>query len=223
MLKIHKFFLSAIFLTFSYNSALAQTNASDSVKLIQFTGVVLEADSLNPLPFTHITIKNSHIGTITDYYGFFSFVAKENDTIVFSNISYKRAEFIIPENLPDNRYSVIQLMQQDTFLLKETVIYPWPTREQFKEAFLHADIPDDDLERAKKNLAKEDLIEYADNIEGDPSTSYKYVMNQQYTRMYYAGQYPSISLLNPIAWAKFIKAWKNGEFKRKDKRKSYDD
>jgi hypothetical protein len=48
-------------------------------------------------------------------------------------------------------------------------------------------------------------------------------MNQQYTRMYYAGQYPSISLLNPVAWAKFIQAWKNGDFKRKEKRNSYDE
>jgi hypothetical protein len=222
MLKINKIYLLSVFLLL-FTGLFAQKSKTDTLKLIQFTGVVLEADSLNPLPFTHITIKHSHIGTITDYYGFFSFVAKENDTIVFSNISYKRAEFIIPDSLPDNRYSVIQLMQKDTFLLKETVIYPWPTREQFKEAFLHADIPDDDLERAKKNLSKEDLIEYAENIEGDPGTSYKYVMNQQYTRMYYAGQYPSISLLNPVAWAKFIQAWKNGDFKRKEKRNSYDE
>jgi hypothetical protein len=40
-------------------------------------------------------------------------------------------------------------------------------------------------------------------------------MQQQYTKLYYAGQYPPNNLLNPVAWAKFIKSWKEGKLKRK--------
>jgi hypothetical protein len=35
--------------------------------------------------------------------------------------------------------------------------------------------------------------------------------------LYYAGGTPPINLFNPIAWAQFLQAWQNGEFKRKDK------
>ncbi len=50
----------------------------------------------------------------------------------------------------------------------------------------------------------------------DASLNYKYSSQQYQSKLYYAGQYPPNNLLNPIAWAKFIKAWKNGDFKKKD-------
>jgi hypothetical protein len=49
----------------------------------------------------------------------------------------------------------------------------------------------------------------------DGSLNYKYAMQQWQSKLYYAGQAPPISILNPIAWAQFIRAWKNGEFKKK--------
>ena len=124
-------------------------------RLVQFSGVIVTFDSLQPIPFSSIMIKNSNRGTISDYYGFFSFVAKMKDTIEFSALGFKKALFIIPDTLTDHRCSMIQILKQDTILLKEVMIFPWPTKEQFKEAFLHLRIPDDDLTRAEKNLDKD--------------------------------------------------------------------
>ena len=186
---------------------------SQEKELIQFSGVVVEADSLRPVPFTSILIKNSRRGTIADASGYFSFVAQEKDTIVFSAIGYKKSSFIIPDTLTTNKYSLIQVMQKDTILLKETVIYPWPTREQFKEAFLTLNVPDDDLERAKKNLAREELKEKYETLAMDGSMNYKAAMQQQQSRLYWAGQYPPNNLLNPFAWAQFIKMWREGKLK----------
>lgn len=187
----------------------------DEKKVVQFTGVVVEGDSLQPIPFTHVIVKNSNIGTITDYYGFFSFVAHEGDTISFSSIGYQKNEFIIPDTLKQSRYSIIHMMTKDTVLLNEVVIYPWPTLEQFKQAFLSLKVPDDDLQRARRNLSRERMMILAENVPIDGSTTYKYELQNRYTRLYQAGGYPSISLLNPLAWAQFIKAWKNGDFKKK--------
>ena len=47
---------------------------------------------------------------------------------------------------------MIQVMPSDTIMLTQTIIYPWPSKEKFKEAFLKFDVPDDDYERAKKNM-----------------------------------------------------------------------
>ena len=183
-------------------------------KLVQFSGVVVDGDSLVPIAFTSVIIKNSHRGTICDYYGFFSLVAEEGDTIRFSHVGYKPIEYIIPDTLAASRYSLIQILTRDTILLPETVVYPWPSREQFREAFLTWEIPDDDFERAKRNLERAELRERMEEIPIDGSTTFKYAMQQHQSRLYYAGQAPPNNLFNPLAWAKFIEAWKNGEFKR---------
>ena len=183
--------------------------------LVQFSGVVLDTDSLNPLPYTSILIKHTRRGTITDYFGYFSFVAQKNDTILFHSVGYKTAEFVIPDTLHNDRYSLIQVLIRDTVQLEEAKVYPWPSIEQFKQAFLNLKIPEDDYERAMKNLAREEILKRAEAMPMDGSLNYKYAMQQRQSKLYYAGQAPPISLLNPIAWAQFIRAWKNGEFKKK--------
>jgi hypothetical protein len=51
----------------------------------------------------------------------------------------------------------------------------------------------------------------------DGSQNYKFSMQQMQDKYYYNGQLQPISILNPFAWAQFIKAWKEGKFKRKKK------
>jgi hypothetical protein len=163
-------------------------------------------------------IKNSNRGTISDYYGFFSFVAKMRDTIEFAAIGYKRATFVIPDTLSDQRCSMIQILKGDTILLREVVIFPWPTKEQFKDAFLRLRIPDDDLARAGKNLDPEQIAYLSSSLAMDGSMNFRNQMEQHTTRLYYAGQLPPNNLMNPIAWAKFIQMWQNGAFKKKEKK-----
>lgn len=191
----------------------------DKRKLIQFSGVLLTADSLESVPFANILIKNSRRGTISDYFGYFSFVAEPHDTIVFSYIGFKDSEFIIPDTLYSKNYSLIQMMSVDTILLQEAVIYPWPTKEQFRQAFLDLRLPEDDKQIAMRNLELTEMRERAEMMGMDGSENFKFAMQQNAARLYYAGQLPPNNLLNPLAWARFIKAWKNGDFKRKDKKK----
>jgi len=129
-------YLSLIFLLVFclHNSLLSQEREDE---LIQFSGIVVSADSVNPVPYTNIVLKNTWRGTVADYYGYFSFVARQNDTIIFSSVGYKTGKFVIPDTISNNRYSLIQIMSADTILLTQTVIYPWPSKDQFKEAFLN--------------------------------------------------------------------------------------
>ena len=184
-------------------------------KPLQFSGVVVTGDDLKPIPYTSILVKNLRRGTISDFYGFFSFVAQEGDVIEFTAMGFKKATFVIPDSLSQNKYSLIQVMNADTILLNETVIYPWPTLEQFKKAFVELKIPDDDLERARKNLALAELKENFDNMPMDGSMNFKNYLNNQQSKLYYTGQMQPNNLLNPIAWAQFIKAWREGKFKKK--------
>jgi hypothetical protein len=178
-------------------------------QLIQFSGVVVDKGTLKPIPYVVLMIKTSSHGTICDNNGYFSFVAQPNDTIEFASIGYKTNSYKIPDTLTD-RVALIHLMDKDTTLLKSVTIYPWPTREAFKQAFLSLNLPDNDLDRAKKNLALAQAKARMEGIPMDAQANYMNAMQQEYNKLYYAGQLPPNNLLNPLAWAKFIQAWKSG-------------
>ena len=210
------FFLIGLFtigLTFAQESGSTEQEKNN---LIQFSGVVVTMDSLSPVPFTNIIIKNTSRGTVSDYYGYFSFVAQPLDTLVFSSIGFKDSEFIVPDDLEGNRYSLIHSMLQDTVELDEIEIFPWPTPAQFKEAFLALELPDDDIEVMRKNLSADLLAEKAAAMPMNGSLNFKWENLQRANQLYFAGQYRPNNLLNPIAWAQFIQALKRGDFKKKD-------
>jgi hypothetical protein len=200
------------------SQTLQERNEEYYKDLVQFSGAVVTSDSLRPVSFTHIIDRNTGFGTISDFYGYFSFVAKKGDTIDFSAIGFKKSRFIIPDTMHSNRYTMFQVLTADTIYLSETVIYPWPTPEQFKEAFLNLEIPDDDLEIARRNLERYELAVRAEAMPMDGSMNYRNYIDQTVSKLYYAGQTQPITVLNPFAWAQFIQAWKDGKFKRKDKK-----
>ncbi len=208
-------FVIITFITFSFYG-IAQDNPNEERKLVQFSGVVVDSDDLLQVPFTSIMVANTTRGTISDYSGYFSFVARENDTIIFSYLGYKPVSYVIPDTLSNPRYSMIQMMTKDTIRLKEVEVYPWPSKEQFREAFISLNAPDDDYYRAMQNLA---LAEMRDRRLGTPmgaSLNQAYAIQQQQTMLYNSGQlYPVNNLLNPVAWAKFIDSWRKGELKIK--------
>lgn len=203
-------------LTFS-RSANAQKDTSmfnfDS-RLVQFSGIIVTADSLRPVGYVNIYDKTTGRGTVSDYYGFFSFVAIKGDTVVFSCVGFKKAVIIIPDTLKEERYSLIQMLQNDTVTLKDFTLYPWPSKDQFADAFVNLTLPDDYLARMDKNIGQADLRIKAEGLPTDPRSAFYASMQKEQYRMYYAGQIPPNNLLNPIAWYKFVQAWKNGDFKK---------
>lgn len=216
-----KYYLFVIFLFSFCKNGISQTLQKND--LVQFSGVIVTGDSLQPVPFASIMIKNTYRGTVSDYFGFFSFVARMHDTVEFTAIGFKRTTFIIPDTLSESKCSLIQILKRDTIQLPEARVFPWPTKEQFKEAFLSLHLHDDDMERAKKNLDPYTLSLIAENTPMDGSMNFRNQMMEQSSKLYYAGGFPQNNLLSPIAWAKFIQAWQNGVFKRKEKKKTYDD
>lgn len=205
-------FISIILL--NHWDCIGQNKVED--KIVQLTGLILTGDSLRAVPYATIYNKRSHRGTISDFRGFFSFVAHKGDTIRFSCIGFKEVKYKVPDTLSSNRYSMVQLMTHDTIYLSETIIYPWPTREQFKVAFLNTEVPEDDYDRAMRNLERAELKERLMQMPMDGGHNFKNYMNQYNSKLYYKGQSPPLNIFNPFAWAKFIEAWKEGKFKRQD-------
>ena len=195
--------------------SFGQANRDSS--LIQFSGVVMTADSLMGIPYVNVVNLRSGSGTFSDYNGYFSFVARMGDTIDFSCIGFKPSRYVIPDTIKSRKYSLIKLMTEDTLFLDVSIINPLPKREMFDYYFVKADIPDDDLERARKNLEREALKEQAEKMGADGSEAGKQHLAQHARSYYSAGQIAPNNLLSPIAWAQFFQAWKRGDFKRQDK------
>lgn len=212
-------FIALLFLFVFFNLEMkAQKDTSKfsiNSPLVQFSGIIVSADSLRPVPFVNIYDKHTGRGTISDYYGFFSFVAMKGDTIVFSCVGFKKSKFVIPDSLTEDRYSLIQMMQNDTILLTSVDIFPWPSKEQFAQAFVNLELPDDYMARANKNMEDARVREAALEMGNDAQMAYYQTLQKERYRLYYAGQVPPNNLLNPIAWYKFVQAWKNGDFKQK--------
>jgi len=210
-IKFVPFFLAAM-LALCFTS-VAQTQVAPSERLIQLSGVVVEGDSLKGVPFTSIVVLKTNHGAVTDYEGFFTLIAKPGDIIEFVNLGYKEAQYVIPDTLKATHFDIVQIIRRDTFTLKEVNVYPWPSKEDFKADFLKRNVANTDLDRAKQNLAAEEMRELIKGVSMDAYGNYRYAMQQQYNKMYYMGQYPPNNLLNPLAWAQFIKALKAGKLK----------
>ena len=197
---------------FSQESYTLQDDTAKEI-YIQISGVIVKGKTMTPVAFATVMDKSTYRGTSSDFYGFFSFVGMPGDTLIFSCLGFKNTSYIIPDTLTKGRYSLIQAMEEDTIMLAQANIYPWLTREEFRDAFLNTDIPNDDLTRAQNNLDQEVLAYKQEAYPAGGSLNYKWQMNDIKEQLYYKGQSPPNNLLNPIAWSQFIRAWKNGDFK----------
>lgn len=187
---------------------------SQDNELIQFSGVIRDL-KYEPVKNVHIIDLQNGTGTTSNYKGIFSFIVGPNDSILFRAVGYKNTLVIIPDTIDSKHYPRDVYMLNDTLKLSEVKIFPWKTYEEFKVALINLELPDNDEQRAYRNI---EIIKAQLNMdfEADADLAFQNTMKQKYEKMYYAGQYPSIPILNPFNWIKFIDALKNGEFRRDD-------
>lgn len=185
--------------------------------LVQFSGIVRDLEH-RPLPDVNIIILADKRGTTSDRRGMFSFVVRTNDTILFSHMGHKGTIHVIPDSLGGQQYPADIFMVSDTFQLAEVRIYPWKTYQQFKEAFLALELPDDDEQRAYHNIALIKTQIKMNRDGGVPSSSiaFREVMRQEYNQLYTAGQTPYYTIFDPMRWAKFFQALKRGDFQEEE-------
>jgi len=173
-------------------------------------------DSLQPVPYVHIILVNKKLATASDLQGAFNFPAEVNDTILFRAVGFKYYTLIVRDTFK-MKYPFIPInLEEDTIQLRELVIRPWQGNyERFKQAVLSYKLPVTDLDRAEKNLNMMDLKALLVNMPASPTMAFRNTMKVYNDRLYWAGQLPPVNITNPLAWAQFFKALKNGDFKKK--------
>lgn len=195
----------------------SQAQKVNDENLVQISGVVRN-EYLDPLQFTHILILNKSRGTISDNRGMFSFVVEPQDTIIFSAIGFKRTGIVIPDTLTDFNYPVDVIMEADTIEIREVIILPWKTYQEFKQAFIALELPDDDLERAFDNLALIHSQIHNPDAPASPDINYRYHIREQINERYALGQNPYYSIFDPLRWAQFFKYLEEGRFNRNNRK-----
>ncbi len=211
MLLVKRFFTFLVLFFFLINVK------AEGREIIQFSGLIHDKKLDVPIPFATIYIKHEYRGTITNMEGFFSFAVGTGDTIIVQSLGHKLYEIVLPTEVKKKSYSTKIELDRDTFTLKEVEIYPWPTKQQFRQAFINLEVPDDLVELAKDNFAKANLEDFDQIIPYDGKENFDQYVKEYVNKVYYAGQAAPIQLLNPFAWAEFIKAVKRGDFKKKNK------
>jgi CarboxypepD_reg-like domain len=192
----------------------AQRTQVDTARMMQLSGVVIDEDRLEPLPYATVWNRSIRKGVIADYYGFFTLVSFPGDTLVFNFYGYESSTYVIPDTLFENRYSIVHMMQSDTLNMPEVVVHPWPSREEFARYFVEMKPYDDAMRRAQRELSNESLAFTAAKMSNDASLAYGYAQNQRLTKLYSNGQLPANNLFNPYAWAKLVQDWKAGKLSR---------
>ena len=203
--------LIAYFL-FSTSCLFAQGEQST----LQVSGVIIDGDSTYGIgiPGVHVYIKGAGRGTVSNAQGFFSIPTVVGDTLSFSAIGYESKMLVVPTDANAGLTVVVDLRVDITYL-PIIEVFPYPTKEIFKEAFLALDMSDTEFESVAENLNQEALARLAYSMPMSSGSNHRYFMQQQINRVSNRNFSPAIPLLNPFAWAEFIKSIKRGDLKKK--------
>ncbi|HYK76900.1 MAG TPA: carboxypeptidase-like regulatory domain-containing protein [Daejeonella sp.] len=186
-------------------------------KLVQFSGVIINPDSNTVVPYVTITnISDRKQIHAANYKGYFSFVVHENDTLTFSAIGYHKQSIVIPQSVPDDKFTVILKLKQEIINLPTVRVYPWASTDEFKREFLTLKFADDDLEIAKKNVSRENLASLAAALprDGQEMQGYNFQNNHSNLVNKNVNQRLANPLLNPFAWGALIQQIMQGDKSR---------
>ena len=199
-------------------ASFAFVTTSDSTEtVVQVSGVVVTGDSLAPLAYATVFRSRDKRGTMTDQSGFFSLPALEGDTISFSSTGYITRTVVIPSGGERGRISLVQAMSRDTVMINDAYIYLYHLKKDLDKNFLRLDLMITTSNLATKLLTLLIYMTRLFEIGFDNQGAITHDFKQMSINASNAGSYPSAeygALLNPVAWAKFIKALKNGDLKR---------
>lgn len=105
------------------NMQLLTCQEKSPEELILLQGLVMDAESLEPLPNAHYVI-NRMFGNVTDEKGEFSVYLGKKDTLKISYVGYRDIVFTAADTLKGNTFTAGFFLHSDTLALGEVIIVP---------------------------------------------------------------------------------------------------
>ena len=156
--------------------------------------------------------------TISDLDGFFSVVAMPGDTLFFQHIGFKLQKFWVAGTLDGDEFLSRVVLEWDTEILDPVIVYPWPSKENFKEEFLAMEVQTNEMDIAQRNLALDELRQRAAAMGYDASEMQDYLITMQNQQLYNEGRVYGNgmnatgasailgALSNPFAWQQLFQS-----------------
>lgn len=184
-----------LFLVFLPQSVMAQQAGP-----ILFHGVILDADTRQPLPGAHYLVCG-RTGGATDSRGMFSLYARHHDTITITCMGYKEYRMTVQDTLRAKEYITGIYLSSDTLMIPAVVVIPRIGNIR-AEILSERPATDQEMINATNNLklsAYQGLTNAAKL--GDPDANYEVLRQQQRYDAYSKGQIPSdqMVVLSPFA------------------------
>lgn len=207
-------YIFTIFAIFFTVGVFAQQTPAGK-KLVQFSGIISDADSNYVVPYVTITnLSNQEQRYAANYKGYFSFVAHPGDVLQFNAIGYIEKTINLPQEVKDAKYTEMIKMKAEIVYLPAVRVYPWATVEEFTKDFLSMKIADDDMEIARKNVSRESLNGMMRMLPKDggeiSKTNFRIDQERELNK-----NLPQFNpLLNPFAWGKLMQQIFNGDKSR---------
>ena len=212
-LTYHSLLIFLLGFIFSVGHANAQDQREK--KVIQLSGILLNADSTDAVAGVNIYVPKKGRGTSSSRFGYFSMPVVEGDSIIFSFIGLKKQTFKIPETVENDRISLILTMEVDEIALAEIEVMPYPTEAEFKQAILAMNVVDP-MSISRANMSPEMLLRWAERMPASSNENFRsFQQGQMQQNQDLYGPRP-LRLLDPFAWSQFIRSIKRGDLKKKD-------
>lgn len=195
----------------------SQTFAQDEQerKVIQLSGIILNADSTDAVPGVNIYVPKKGRGTSSGRFGYFSMPVLEGDSVVFTFIGLKKQSFKVPDNVENDRISLILTMQVDEIALAEIEVMPYPTEEEFKKAVIAMNVVDP-MSISRSNMSPEMLLRWAESMPASGGENFRYFQQGQMLQNQDLYGPRPLRILDPFAWSQFIRSIKRGDLKNKN-------
>ena len=193
-------------------AAAAATAQTDPPPVVQVSGMVVTGDSLSPLPYATVFRTRDQRGTTTDINGFFSLPALAGDTLRISTVGFVGRAIVVPAS--SDRFNAVLPLLRDTVTLGTATVNPWPSRERFREEFMALTMAPDAYTIANERLDPVALFDRLSYIEPDAAEVGRTWSTAQAQQAAALGMMPTVSVLNPAAWAAFIRALRSGELRQ---------
>jgi len=124
---------------FCCENTLAQYQNFDAYK-----GRVINLVDSKPLANVHIVNLDKAIGTVTNKEGKFKINAEASDSIHISIIGFKTKRIPASKLSLTEEFTIVELVE-DFFQIDEINIYNVPTPEEFPDAFMELELPDNSV------------------------------------------------------------------------------
>ena len=205
-------FLLAFGIFFGFQEASAQDRQER--KVIQLSGIILNADSTDAVPGVNIYVPKKGRGTVSGRFGYFSMPVLEGDTILFTFIGLKKQTFNVPTKVENDRISLILTMEVDEIALAEIEVVPYPTEEEFNQAVLAMSVVNP-MSVSRSNMSPEMLLRWAESMPASGNENFRSFQEGQLLQNNDIYGPRPLRILDPFAWSQFIRSIKRGDFKSK--------